>query len=165
MIMSQEQAIFKAKKQFEQIELIVRQAAFEGQRIDLFERELWDQMLQLGHNLLQAFVESQGNGDVGETIEMTDGETLRRLDEPHRRSYRSIFGSFTLSRYVYGTSSARPNRIQVRSQIDIAAIHFLSAVIASEARNVIWPNCTGGRDIGRQGRIRSQHRRTKPVYW
>ena len=45
----------------------------------------------------------QGDGDVGETVEMPDGRELRRLHEPHRRTYRSIFGPFTLSRYVYGT--------------------------------------------------------------
>ena len=40
---------------------------------------------------------------VGETIEMPDGEELKRLAEPHRCTYHSIFGPFTLSRFVYGT--------------------------------------------------------------
>ena len=121
----------------EGLETFVRQAAVAGTAAHEVEREVWQRVLAMGRQATGHFFQMQGDGDVGETIEMTDGETLRRLDEPHRRSYRSIFGSFTLSRYVYGTSSARPNRIQVRSQIDIAAIHFLPAVIASEARNVI----------------------------
>jgi hypothetical protein len=40
---------------------------------------------------------------VGETVETPDGKRLRRLPQPHRRTYHSIFGPFTLSRYVYGT--------------------------------------------------------------
>ena len=41
MIMAQEQSIFKAKEEFDQMVAAVRQAAAQGQRIDRVERDLW----------------------------------------------------------------------------------------------------------------------------
>jgi hypothetical protein len=81
----------------------VRQAAMEGTAVHEVERGIWQRVLAMGRQATGHFLQMQGDGDVGETIQMPDGEELRRLPEPHRRTYRSIFGPFTLSRYVYGT--------------------------------------------------------------
>jgi len=110
MIMSQEQAIFKAKKEFEMIETTVRQAAVNGQRIDLFEYDLWGQMLNLGRKLMQAFVELQGSGDLGSTLEY-EGRTLNRLDKLHDRRYVSVFGEFAIERTVYGTRETQKHEV------------------------------------------------------
>ena len=81
----------------------VRQAAVEGTAAHEVEKGVWQRVLAMGRQATGQFFQMQGDGDVGETIEMPDGEKLRRLPEPHRRTYRSIFGPFTLLRYVYGT--------------------------------------------------------------
>ena len=81
----------------------VRQAAVEGTAAHEVEKGVWQRVLAMGRQATGQFFQMQGDGDVGETVEMPDGEELRRLPEPHRRTYRSIFGPFTLSRYVYGT--------------------------------------------------------------
>ena len=81
----------------------VQQAVVAGTAAHEVEREVWKRVLAMGRQATGHFFQMQGDGDVGETIEMPDGRELRRLDEPHRRTYRSIFGPFTLSRYVYGT--------------------------------------------------------------
>ena len=81
----------------------VRQAAADGTSAHVAEKEILQRILAMGRQAMGQFLRMQGEGDVGETIEMPDGETVRRLDEPHRRTYRSIFGLFALSRYVYGT--------------------------------------------------------------
>jgi len=81
----------------------VRQAAIEGVAAHEVERGIWQRVLALGRQATGHFLQMQGDGDVGETIETSDGGELRRLDQPHQRTYRSIFGRFTLSRYVYGT--------------------------------------------------------------
>src|SRR5207248_10505858 len=52
----------------------------------------------LGH-----FFDLQGDGDLGPTLTMPDGHTVRRLPEHHPRTYRSVFGTFKLQRTVYGT--------------------------------------------------------------
>ena len=87
----------------EDLAAFVQRAAVQGTAAHVVEKDVWQRILAMGRQAMGQFFQLQGNGDVGETIEMTDGETVRRLDEPHRRTYRSIFGPFALSRYVYGT--------------------------------------------------------------
>ena len=56
MIITPEQAVLKAQQQFDSLRDFVHQAAQDGQRIDTVERELFRQLLGLGHSLLSAFV-------------------------------------------------------------------------------------------------------------
>ena len=81
----------------------VREAVTEGTAAHEVEKGVWQRILAMGRQATGQFFQMQGDGDVGETIDMPDGDKLRRLSEPHQRTYRSIFGPFTLSRYVYGT--------------------------------------------------------------
>jgi hypothetical protein len=81
----------------------VRQAAVEGTAAHEVEKGVWQRVLAMGRQATGQFFQMQGDGDVGETVVMPDGQELRRLPEPHRRTYHSIFGPFTLSRYVYGS--------------------------------------------------------------
>jgi hypothetical protein len=103
MIITPEQAALKAQEQFEDLQALVEQAAQDGQRIDTVERELFRQLLRLGHTLLSTFVAAQGDGDLGPQAETPGGCTVRRLPERHDRRYVSIFGELTIARVVYGT--------------------------------------------------------------
>src|SRR3954454_7083785 len=103
MIITPEQAALKAQHQFDALRDFVQQAAQDGQRIDTVEREVFRQLLGLGHTLLSAFVAQQGDGDLGPQAETPDGRTARRLPERHDRRYVSIFGELTIPRVVYGT--------------------------------------------------------------
>ena len=60
MIITPEQAALKAQEQFDALRDFVQQAAQDGQRIDTVERELFRQLLGLGHTLLSAFVAAAG---------------------------------------------------------------------------------------------------------
>jgi hypothetical protein len=80
----------------------VRQAARNGMSMHEAERGLWSRLLATGRVMLEGFVEAHGTGDLGPTIEH-EGQTLRRLDEPHERRYVSIFGELNIRRHVYGT--------------------------------------------------------------
>jgi hypothetical protein len=103
MIITPEQAALKAQHQFDALRAFVHQAARDGQRIDTVERELFRQLLGLGHTLLSAFVAAAGDGDLGPEAETPEGRTVRRLPERHDRRYVSIFGELTVGRVVYGT--------------------------------------------------------------
>jgi hypothetical protein len=103
MIIAPEQAALKAQHQFDALQAFVDQAAREGQRIDTVERELFRQLLGLGHSLLSAFIAHQGDGDLGPQAETSDGRVARRLPDPHDRRYVSIFGELTITRVVYGS--------------------------------------------------------------
>src|SRR5215212_6863331 len=81
----------------------VHQAARQGTPAHEVEKALWGKVLALGHQALGLFFRLQGTGDLGETVELPDGQTARRLEQTHERPYRSVFGDFTLDRAVYGT--------------------------------------------------------------
>lgn len=53
-MMATEQAILKARGQFDGIVTLVREAAERGERIDRVERDLMHNLLALGHSLLTA---------------------------------------------------------------------------------------------------------------
>src|SRR3954470_1712462 len=103
MIMTPEQAALKAQRQFDALRDFVDRAARDGQRIDTVGREVFRQLLGLGHCLLSAFVAQQGDGDLGPQAEPPDGHVARRLPERHDRRYVSIFGELTIARIVYGS--------------------------------------------------------------
>src|SRR4051794_33934894 len=103
MILAPEQAALKAQDQFDALRDFVQQAAQDGQRIDTVEREVFRQLLGLGHSLLSAFVAQQGDGDLGPQAETPGGRHVRRLAERHDRRYVSIFGELTIARIVYGS--------------------------------------------------------------
>lgn len=69
----------------------------------MVEREVFRQLLGLGHTFLSAFVAAHGDGDIGPQAETPEGRTVRRLPERHDRRYVSIFGELTTPRAVYGT--------------------------------------------------------------
>jgi hypothetical protein len=102
MIMTQEQAFLKAQDQLTDLIAFVRDATPQGLRLDEVERGLFTRLLQLGHCLLAAHVAAQGDGDVGDTATAPDGQTCRRLPQPHERTYRSVFGPLVIARFVYG---------------------------------------------------------------
>lgn len=103
MIITPEQAALKAQQQFDALRDYVDRAARDGQRIDTVERELFRQLLGLGHSLLSAFIAQQGDGDLGPQAETPDGHVARRLPEHHDRRYVSVFGELTIARVVYGS--------------------------------------------------------------
>jgi len=103
MIITPEQSALKVQHQFNALRDFVQQAARDGQRIDTVEREVFRQLLSLGHTLLSAFVADQGDGDLGPEVTTPEGHTARRLTERHDRRYVSIFGELVISRVVYGT--------------------------------------------------------------
>ena len=109
-MMAQEQAILKAKVQFDQMVQGIWQAAAQGHPIDQMERDLWQQLLGMGQTMLQGYVDLQGTGDLGETLDY-GGRTLRRLEELHDRRYVSVFGELTISRTVYGTRETQKHEV------------------------------------------------------
>jgi hypothetical protein len=103
MIMTQEQAFLQAQAQLADLIAFVRAAPADGLRIDQVERGLFDRLLQLGFSLLTAHVAAHGDGDVGDTATAPDGQTCRKLPDPHDRTYRSAFGPLTIRRAAYGS--------------------------------------------------------------
>lgn len=110
MILAKELAILKGEKELIEMASFVRRAARLGMPIHEVEGGLWSRLLALGHSMLEAYVEVQGTGDLGPTIE-DEGRTLRRLEELHERRYVSIFGELNIRRCVYGTRETQKHEL------------------------------------------------------
>lgn len=67
------------------------------------EETLWRELLGIGQRLLQQLFDLHGRADLGPTWTLPDGRQLRRLQDPHPRAYRSVFGTFHLKRTVYAS--------------------------------------------------------------
>src|SRR5512143_3013808 len=94
---------FEWQRCLDELQAFVRSAAGAGTPVHEVERGLWRRLLQLGHQLQSQFFALVGDGDQGDSVTLATGRVVRRLPEPHRRPYQSVFGSFELERVVYGT--------------------------------------------------------------
>src|SRR5579859_2932642 len=83
-----------------QILQVLTDALQEGTAVHQVESQLWDLALLLGRTSLAAFFKACGQGDLGETVTLPDGQEVQRLPERHSRRYVSIFGAFPLERVV-----------------------------------------------------------------
>jgi hypothetical protein len=106
-----------------QLQAFVDLAVQKGTPVHEVELGLWKQLLRLGQQLLTAFFAQLGTGDLGPTLTLPDGQTVRRLEHLHSRPYVSIFGKFQLPRTVYGSREGQAiafvpldNRLQVPAQ-------------------------------------------------
>ena len=82
--------------QLEQLEHYVKQSAATGEAIHQVETGIWHRVLELGHQALGLYLSLQGDGDMGETLELENGEIVYRLPNVRRREYQSVFGDFSL---------------------------------------------------------------------
>jgi len=109
-MMDREREIFKAQDQFEELVNMIRNAANEGEPIDQVERNLWQRLLAMGQRLLQGYVDLQGSGDMGESLEK-EGKQYRRLEKKHPKRYLSVFGEIEILRTVYGTREKQKHEV------------------------------------------------------
>jgi hypothetical protein len=65
------------------------------------ERGLFDKLLALGKLLFQAFLNLVGPGDFGDSVTLDDGRRVQRSEEQHQRRLLTVFGDFSVSRWVY----------------------------------------------------------------
>ncbi|MCA9131321.1 MAG: ISKra4 family transposase [Planctomycetales bacterium] len=96
----QELHLSHSLKAYQRIVTLIQEAHQDSIRLDKFERQLFAEVMKLGHAGLQDFIEAAGDGDVGEQIDI-EGQVVRRSEEKQKRPYRSIFGELTIERYVY----------------------------------------------------------------
>ena len=66
------------------------------------EREIRPRLWGIGQEELGVFLVEQGDGGLGETLELA-GRQLNRLEHIHERTHRSFFGALILDRVVHGS--------------------------------------------------------------
>ena len=87
--------------QLDALEQWVEQSAKDGAAAHQVERGLFDKLLALGNSLFGGFLNLVGAGDFGETVPLDDGHWVHRSAELHERGLKTVFGEFTLARWVY----------------------------------------------------------------
>jgi len=102
-MIAQENAFLAAEAEFGRMMEYAREAVRRGRPLHEVENDLWGFHLNLGRQMLQGYVDAQGDGDVGETLELADGRMAKRLEGLHGRPYKSVFGQIEIERCVYGT--------------------------------------------------------------
>jgi hypothetical protein len=89
-------------EQLAQLKGLVVDSVKAGTPAHEFERVLLAQVLAMGHQVFGCFLREQGNGDVGESLELPDGRTLKRFQSMGARRLVTIFGEFRFLRVGYG---------------------------------------------------------------
>lgn len=90
-------------EQLAQVEQWLVKAAQAGTAAHEVERGLFGHMLSLGAKLFGAFLAWTGPGDLGETVELESGREVKRWPEPQVKRLVTVFGEFSILRWVYGT--------------------------------------------------------------
>jgi hypothetical protein len=85
------------------LECWLANAAQQGTAEHEVERHLFREMLALGAQLLGAFLNLVGPGDLGEVVVLRKERTVKRWPEQSVRRLLTVFGEFPITRWVYGT--------------------------------------------------------------
>ena len=102
MIMDVETTFCKVYEQFRAIVTKLEKAVETNAPIHEVEEELVEDLRTLGRSAVEAFVERQGDGDIGEVVEH-DGHALKRLPDVVCDRYFSAFGPVWIKQYGYAT--------------------------------------------------------------
>ena len=87
----------------QQVKDLATESVRSGTAMHVVEQQLLQKLLELGHAAVKAMFQAVGTGDVGEEVSHPDHKKpLKRFPERSNRVYRSVFGDFELSRYLYG---------------------------------------------------------------
>lgn len=85
-----------------EMKTMVIQAAKEGEQAHVVEQRIFRGMLQIGHAAFERFLSEQPSDDLGPTIQLPDGRTLRRC-KPQKRRIVTVFGMHSRERIVYAS--------------------------------------------------------------
>ena len=96
-----------AKTEFQQtldeLQTVIGDAAHSPTPLHVVEEKVWRLVLGLGRHAIAQLLAQLEPGDAGERVTLPDGKTVKRLKNLHSREYVSVFGPFTIARYVYGS--------------------------------------------------------------
>src|ERR1700693_2780034 len=87
-------------------------SAREGATLDQVERAVFGRVLAIGFAAVKLFLDAQGDGDLGPSVDVEDDRTLYRSQTTQQRPLRTIFGEHTLTSYVYASGSKQ--KIELR---------------------------------------------------
>jgi hypothetical protein len=84
-----------------ELEQFVDQAAADGDSLYETEKGILAQVLRMGRLAVDRFLQRQGDGDLGPTVQAEGGVELQRSESPVERRLRTVFGEHAYDAYVY----------------------------------------------------------------
>jgi hypothetical protein len=156
----------------DELRAYVLQAVRDGLTFHDFEQGLFSRVLSLGRSATELFLQQQGTGDLGPSLDLPDGRRLRRLGQLHDRPLTGVFGSFTLWHICYGSREGQKidfvpldNRLQLPSDKPSYLPQDFNALLSTEqpfaqvatALERILPIEQHVDSLERQGRHMAEH--------
>jgi hypothetical protein len=89
------------------LQKFVDQAATNGDSLYETEKGILAKVLKMGHLAVDMFLQGQGDGDLGATVQTEDGVELQRSESPLKRPLRTVFGEHAFHGYVYAPGRKR----------------------------------------------------------
>jgi hypothetical protein len=83
----------------------LRRGVRDGLSFDEVERGIFGKVLDMGFAAANLFLEAQGDGDLGASVETAEGTILYRSESAVPRPLRTIFGVHCFAAYVYSPGS------------------------------------------------------------
>ena len=83
------------------LEQFVSVAAAHGDSFYDTEKAILGSVLRMGRLAIDQFLQAQGDGDLGPTVDTQDGVRLQRSESPVTRLLRTVFGEHAFDAYVY----------------------------------------------------------------
>jgi hypothetical protein len=89
-------------KQLMELRQWLAAAARAGTAEHVVEKHVFAKMLAMGAAVLQEFFDLVGQGDLGDTVTLQSGDVVKRSAAPASRPLVTVFGKFSIARFVYG---------------------------------------------------------------
>jgi hypothetical protein len=87
----------------DQLKMNMKKAAQDGESFDCVERTVLASVLEVGNQAIELLLVLQGDGDLGEEVQTSDGKTARRSAKISSTRLRSIFGVHAFEQFTYAT--------------------------------------------------------------
>ena len=84
-----------------ELQQFVDQSAAGGASLYETEKGILAKVLEMGRLATDRFLQGQGDGDLGPTVQTEDGTELHRSESPLKRPLRTVFGEHAFDAYVY----------------------------------------------------------------
>ncbi len=106
-MISRQSQFGKASQLASGLETYVQAAAKDGTSLHDVEQKVHETVLQIGQAAMKLLIDLQPDGDLGPTVETSDGVTLHRSEQPVDRPLQTIFGRFEIPGFVYSRGANR----------------------------------------------------------
>lgn len=90
----------------------VESAAKAGDSFDAVERATLASVLKIGQQAMELLLALQGNGDLGQQCETSEGELIQRSEQTKTTRVRSIFGEHSFAEFTYAPDEKKAIRLR-----------------------------------------------------